>query len=48
VSEEGVSSSGESKKAELSFVSGESGKADWAVVRRPEVGIGAGWKISFA
>jgi alpha 1,3-glucosidase len=48
VSEEGVSSSGESKKAELSFVSGESGKADWAVVRKPEVSIGAGWKISFA
>ncbi|KAH0293797.1 alpha 1,3-glucosidase [Aureobasidium namibiae CBS 147.97] len=48
VSEEGVSSSGESKKSGLSFVSGESGKADWAVVRNPGVGIGGGWKIDFA
>ncbi|KAI4731961.1 putative alpha glucosidase II, alpha subunit [Aureobasidium sp. EXF-10728] len=48
VSEEGGSSSGESKKAGFGFVSGESGKADWAVVRNPGVSIGGGWKISFA
>ncbi|KAG9688544.1 putative alpha glucosidase II, alpha subunit, partial [Aureobasidium melanogenum] len=48
VSEEGVSSSGESKKGEFSFISGESGKADWAVVRNPGVSIGGGWKINFA
>jgi alpha 1,3-glucosidase len=48
VSEEGVSSSGESKKSGFAFVSGESGKADWAVVRNPGISIGEGWKISFA
>ncbi|KAG9542467.1 hypothetical protein KCU79_g18037, partial [Aureobasidium melanogenum] len=48
VSEEGVSSSGESKKAGFGFIRGGSGKADWAVVRNPGVSIGGGWKISLA
>ncbi|KAF2090866.1 glycoside hydrolase family 31 protein [Saccharata proteae CBS 121410] len=48
VSEEGAKGSGEEKRVEMKWHKGESGKADWAVVRDPGVGIGQGWKIDFA
>ena len=43
VSEEGK---GE-KSAELRYWKGEGGKAAWAVVRDPGVGVGKGWEIDF-
>ncbi|GAB7351072.1 hypothetical protein MBLNU459_g1548t2 [Dothideomycetes sp. NU459] len=48
VAEEGDTKSASSKKAAFKWVSGGSGKADWAVVRDPGVRIGDGWKIDFA
>ena len=47
VSQEGDKKSGEAKTAKLKWVAGEAGRADWAVVRNPGVGIGSGWKIDF-
>jgi alpha 1,3-glucosidase len=46
VSDEGESSSGD-KTAAVMFHKGEKGKANWAVVRDPGVGVGKGWKIEF-
>ncbi|KAF2743555.1 glycoside hydrolase family 31 protein [Sporormia fimetaria CBS 119925] len=47
VMEEGKKESARKKTAELEFFEGEKGKADWAVVRNPKVGIGRGWRIDF-
>ncbi|KAL1302933.1 hypothetical protein AAFC00_003254 [Neodothiora populina] len=48
VAEEGASKSSEAKDVPLKWFAGESGKADWAVVRNPGVTIGGGWKIDFS
>ena len=37
----------EGKKVGLSWKRGEAGKAAWAVVRDPGVGVGRGWRIEF-
>lgn len=44
VIEDGVK---EARKATLVYHAAEGGKAAWAVVRNPGVGIGVGWKIEF-
>ena len=44
VSEEGGKGS---RKVELEFQAKNEGRAAWAVVRNPAVGIGRGWKIQF-
>ena len=35
------------KMVEMTFVKGQKGRADWAVVRDPGVGVGVGWRIEF-
>lgn len=47
VSEEGAKDSRGRRKVRMNWTEGGSGKADWAVVRDPRVGIGRGWKIEF-
>lgn len=34
-------------EAEMLWLQGGKGKADWAVVKKPGVGVGRGWRISF-
>lgn len=48
VAEEGAKTSESTRKAELSWHAGSSGKAAWAVVRDPKVAIGKGWRIDFS
>ncbi|KAK5019868.1 glucosidase II, partial [Cryomyces antarcticus] len=48
VNEEGDKSSGAKRMVGLSYHGPEGGKAAWAVVRDPGVGIGRGWSIAFA
>ncbi|TKA69853.1 hypothetical protein B0A49_07634 [Cryomyces minteri] len=48
VNEEGDKSSGAKRMVGLSYHGAEGGKAAWAVVRDPGVGIGRGWSIAFA
>lgn len=48
VTEEGAKSSSGVRKADLQYVKGSHGRADWAVVRDPAVKISGGWKIRFA
>ncbi|KAF2113743.1 glycosyl hydrolases family 31-domain-containing protein [Lophiotrema nucula] len=47
VSEEGAKESARKRGVGLEFFEGGRGKADWAVVRDPKVGVGKGWKIDF-
>ena len=35
------------REIDMTFYEGSKGKADWAVVRRPDVKIGRGWRINF-
>ncbi|KAK1058041.1 glucosidase II [Friedmanniomyces endolithicus] len=48
VSEEGAGKSGAARKVGMEWFAGEGGKAAWAVVRDPGVGVGRGWKVAFA
>lgn len=47
ISEEGAKESAKKRNADLTFHAGGSGKADWAVVRKPELPVGKGWKVDF-
>ena len=38
----------EGRKAELKWHAAQAGRASWAVVRDPGVGVGVGWKIDFS
>lgn len=48
VMEEGAKESARRKQVAMEYFEGENGKANWAIVRDPKVGIGRGWKIEFA
>ena len=48
VAEEGTKTSESTRKVELHWHAGGSGKAAWAVVRDPKVAIGKGWRIDFS
>ncbi|KAK0947779.1 glucosidase II [Friedmanniomyces endolithicus] len=48
LSEEGAGKSGAVRKVGMEWFAGEGGKAAWAVVRDPGVGIGRGWRVAFA
>ncbi|KAK0813818.1 glucosidase II [Friedmanniomyces endolithicus] len=48
VSEEGAGKSGAARKVGMEWFAGEGGKAAWAVVRDPGVGVVRGWRVAFA
>ncbi|EON62961.1 alpha 1,3-glucosidase [Coniosporium apollinis CBS 100218] len=48
VSEEGAKESRRRREVGLTWHEGGAGKASWAVVRDPAVGIGKGWRIDFS
>ncbi|KAG8628165.1 hypothetical protein KVT40_004038 [Elsinoe batatas] len=49
VSEEGLKGkSGQVRKVGVVFNEGGKGRADWAVVRDPKVGVGKGWSVDFS
>ncbi|KAF2455613.1 glucosidase II alpha subunit [Lineolata rhizophorae] len=48
VSEEGARESQRRRPVGFEWVEGAKGKASWAVVRNPKVGVGKGWKIDFS
>ncbi|KAF2754890.1 glucosidase II alpha subunit [Pseudovirgaria hyperparasitica] len=47
ISEEGVKDSLKKRTVELTYHEGSKGQANWAVVRKPDLSIGKGWKIDF-
>ncbi|KAF2279870.1 uncharacterized protein EI97DRAFT_498202 [Westerdykella ornata] len=47
VMEEGKKESARKKTVEMEWFEGGKGRADWAVVRDPKVGVGRGWRIDF-